>query len=284
MWLSGSKRSGCSLAMMDVDSVLPPRAPAGYIAAGVSQAWMLSSGLPPEVTAQGHSNSWYGLQGLASLTALDLGGSHFSNAVWVRHMCPLLTSCSNLQRLMLAHCSIPPGKMQHLLPGLSSRMVELNIDRWGQEGGHACSDAQQAVRLGHSVDAMQCRLCHFWAKSAVRPSPWGLTILQGRPEYAASCLADMWCAVCCAGGPRVIQVSCGWRGVAGLGPPDLPDQAVGMCDDPRAGQQAGSTAHTPDQPAAPGERAVSQCCCCWGCGKPLQEDTTLLAAQAGVLT
>lgn len=90
---------------------------------------MLSSGLPPDITAQGQSNSWYGLQGLASLTALDLGGSHFSNAVWVRHMCPLLTSSSKLQRLMLAHCSIPPGKMQHLLPGLSSQMLELNIDR-----------------------------------------------------------------------------------------------------------------------------------------------------------
>lgn len=90
---------------------------------------MLSSGLPPDVTAQGQSNSWYGLQGLGALTALDLGGSHFSNAVWVRHMCPLLTSCSKLQRLMLAHCSIPPGKMQHLLPGLGTQMVELNIDR-----------------------------------------------------------------------------------------------------------------------------------------------------------
>ena len=214
---------------------------------------MLSSALPPEVTAQGHSNSWYGLQGLASLTALDLGGSHFSNAVWVRHMCPLLTSCSNLQRLMLAHCSIPPGKMQHLLPGLSSRMVELNIDRWGQEGEHACGDAQQAVQDRHW--SMQCSVVvtfgkfPIWLSTGVLPCKAG----RGMQHYALLTI----CVLSVVLVPCVTQVSCGWRGVAGLGPPDLPDQAVSVCHDPRDGQQAGRTAHTPDQPAAPGERAVS---------------------------
>jgi hypothetical protein len=46
-------------------------------------------------------------------------------------MCPLLAGMSSLQKLMLAHCSIPPGKMQQLLPGLSDTLRELNIDRWG---------------------------------------------------------------------------------------------------------------------------------------------------------
>lgn len=96
---------------------------------GISQAWMLSSGLPPDVTARGQALYWFGLKGLQTVTALDLGGSHFTHAVWVGHMCPLLGSLSSLQRLMLAHCSVPTGKLQYLLPLLSTSLVDLNIDR-----------------------------------------------------------------------------------------------------------------------------------------------------------
>lgn len=92
---------------------------------------MLSSGLPPDITVQGQQGTWYSLHGLNSLTYLDLGGSHFSAAVWVAHMCPLLASMTSLQRLMLAHCSIPPGKMQYLLPTLTPTLVEINMDRCG---------------------------------------------------------------------------------------------------------------------------------------------------------
>lgn len=98
---------------------------------GVSQAWMLSSGLPPDITVQGQQGTWHSLHGLNTLTYLDLGGSHFSAAVWVAHMCPLLSGMTSLQRLMLAHCSIPPGKMQYLLPTLTPTLVELNMDRCG---------------------------------------------------------------------------------------------------------------------------------------------------------
>lgn len=91
---------------------------------------MLSSSLPPDISGRAHSTSWCGLSGLSALTALDLGGSHFTHAVWVCHMCPLLAGLSSLQRLMLAHCNIPAGKMQQLLPGLSQQLEELNIDRW----------------------------------------------------------------------------------------------------------------------------------------------------------
>lgn len=96
---------------------------------------MLSSGLPPDMSIRGHQHSWYSLNGLQALTALDLGGSHFSSAVWVSHMCPLLASMTGLQRLMLAHCSIPPGKMQYLLPDLSTQLVELSVDRCVGGGG-----------------------------------------------------------------------------------------------------------------------------------------------------
>jgi hypothetical protein len=91
---------------------------------------MLSSSLPSDITARAHSDSWCGLSGLLGLTALDLGGSHFTHAVWVRHMCPLLAGMSSLRRLMLAHCNVPAGKMQQLLPWLCNQLVELNIDRW----------------------------------------------------------------------------------------------------------------------------------------------------------
>lgn len=90
---------------------------------------MLSSSLPPNLTMQSHCASWCGLVDLSGVTALDLGGSHFTHSVWVGHICPLLAGMINLQRLMLAHCSIPLGKMQHLLPGLSDQLIELNIDR-----------------------------------------------------------------------------------------------------------------------------------------------------------
>jgi hypothetical protein len=150
------------------------------IFAGVSQAWMLSSGLPPDITAQGQSNSWYGLQGLASLTALDLGGSHFSNAVWVRHMCPLLTSSSKLQRLMLAHCSIPPGKMQHLLPGLSAEMLELNLDRWvgvdsvklhlQSHASNNCPGVRKGTCRYWRLGAEACSCCFSWLAELRRHS------------------------------------------------------------------------------------------------------------------
>jgi hypothetical protein len=111
--------------------------------AGVSQAWMLSSSLPSDISARARSNSWCGLSGPSGLTALDLGGSHFTHVVWVNHMCPLLAGMSSLQRLMLAHCNIPVGKMQQLLPGLCQQLVELNIDRWvwmewAAESGWVC--------------------------------------------------------------------------------------------------------------------------------------------------
>jgi hypothetical protein len=91
----------------------------------------MSSGLNlTSILSQQHNTSWCGLTGLQGLTALDLGGSHFSAGVWASHMCHLLAGMTNLQRLMLAHCSIPPGKMQYLLPGLSTQLIDLNIDRW----------------------------------------------------------------------------------------------------------------------------------------------------------
>lgn len=91
---------------------------------------MMSSGLNlTSILSQQHNTSWCGLTGLQGLTALDLGGSHFSASVWTGHMCHLLAGMTDLQRLMLAHCSIPPGKMQYLLPGLSTQLMDLNIDR-----------------------------------------------------------------------------------------------------------------------------------------------------------
>lgn len=105
---------------------------------GVSQAWMLSSGLPPDITVQGQQGTWHSLHGLNTLTYLDLGGSHFSAAVWVAHMCPLLSGMTSLQRLMLAHCSIPPGKMQYLLPTLTPTLVELNMDRCPVSADELC--------------------------------------------------------------------------------------------------------------------------------------------------
>lgn len=101
--------------------------------AGVSQAWMLSSGLPPEIAVRGQCVGWLGLTDLRALTVLNLGGTHFhahdDYALWVCHLCPLLASMTCLQKLVLAHCSIPPGRLRFLLPQLSPSLRDLSISR-----------------------------------------------------------------------------------------------------------------------------------------------------------
>ncbi|KAF6251517.1 hypothetical protein COO60DRAFT_608923 [Scenedesmus sp. NREL 46B-D3] len=45
---------------------------------GLSQAWVLSSSLPPPESLRAHDACWYGLSGLAACTHLDLAGSNLA--------------------------------------------------------------------------------------------------------------------------------------------------------------------------------------------------------------
>lgn len=101
---------------------------------GISQAWVLSSALPPQEALRARDACWYGLVGVQQVSHLDLGGSNFSHAVWVSHMCPVLAGITNLKRLHLAHCHIPAGRLVHLLPALRDSLQDLNIDRCSCNG------------------------------------------------------------------------------------------------------------------------------------------------------
>uniref|UniRef100_A0A383V982 F-box domain-containing protein n=1 Tax=Tetradesmus obliquus TaxID=3088 RepID=A0A383V982_TETOB len=118
---------------------------------GISQAWVLSSSLPPPEALRAHDACWYGLSGLTACTHLDLAGSNLSHVVWSCHLCPALGYASQLQRLILAHGHTPRGALVQLaaLPGLAGSLQELSIDRCSADNAElaALSALSQLTRL-----------------------------------------------------------------------------------------------------------------------------------------
>eukprot|EP00775_Hariotina_reticulata_P011873 gene11873-12017_t len=121
-----------------LEAGLNPLTAASLQLGGISQAWVLSSLLPPPETLRAHDDSWLRLRGLEQVTSLDLGGSNWSHKVWSGHICEVLRGMKHLQSLTLAHCHIPAGRLVLLLPHLT-HLADLNIDRCG------CSDEELAV-------------------------------------------------------------------------------------------------------------------------------------------
>lgn len=161
---------------------------------------MLSSSLPPDLTMQGNCTTWVRLSGLSSLTSLDLGGSHFTHSVWASHMCPLLAGMSRLQKLMLAHCSIPPGKMQQLLPGLSEHLRELNIDRWrGWRCGGGDARTRTAVMVWWGLQCFGLAANPFVVVegNAIRPACSCACVCVSAFGFFALFLSQCACACAC---------------------------------------------------------------------------------------